>query len=422
MRKPITVMMILIFLLGPAGLTCGEGTGVTLSQETRIPATKSLLFNNVFILPQKGGVLAGILVGIDNDAVVILKKGQEEKIPWREMKTITIEVEKNKRQGVWLTMLAGIYFGNILVLRDKSQPPFYPRRYDGDSVWWYAWIEALIVGASSGLAFSVGRLFGKGEKTFEFAGGEKADLRKWEALKKFILGVDGAMKIHFSVQGSWVFPKITDRYRSLLQDAGYNIWRTEHYYGEQDSWRASEFNMLRKIQLTYSIRPDVEVGAALCFLGEPSLYGQKETSFQVYNPIWNYWYTSSQTLFMEQSFSSTGYFLVGIYKPFLRTLPRILSWNLGLGLGVSRTKLKTAISSYQYEYPPSGFEISKTQLCSLLFTELKLNLSNYLSFGLTADYMFAPSLQAAAIPEAGIPAQKLRVENGSIGFTMGFHF
>jgi hypothetical protein len=84
--------------------------------------------------------------------------------------------------------------------------------------------------------------------------------------------------------------------------------------------------------------------------------------------------------------------------------------------------LKTTISSYQYRSTPSGFEISKTQFCSLLFTELKLYLSNALSFGLTADYTMAPALQAPALPEVGIPAQKLRLGNGSIGFILGFHF
>jgi hypothetical protein len=422
MRKSLVVMIVSVLLIGPAGLKCREGMGVSLSQEIKIPATKSLLFNNVIILPRKSGVLAGILVGIDGDAVVILRKGQEEKIPWREMQTMTIEVEKNKRQTIVLTMLAGIYLGNVLVLRDTSQPSFYLGRHNGDSAWWYVWNEAIIVGASSGLAFLVGGLFGKAEKIFEFTGSEKPDLQKWEALKKFILGTEGSPKIHLSVQGGWVFPKLTNRYRSLFQDAGYNVWRTQYSYSGQDLWLASELNLLRKIQLTYSIRPSVEVGAALCFLGEPSLYGQKEISVQVYNPIWNSWYTSSQTLFMDQSFSSTGYFLVGIYKPFMRTLPRILSWNVGLGLGASRTKLTTAISSYQYGYSPSGFVISKTQFCSLLFTELKLDLSNSLSFGLTADYMFAPSLQAPALADVGIPVQKLRVENGSLGFTMGFHF
>jgi hypothetical protein len=423
MRKSLVVMIISVFLIGPAGLMCKEGMEVSLSQEIRIPATKSLLFNNVIILLQKAGALAGTLVGIDGDAVVILRKGQEEKIPWRDMKTITIEVEKNRRQGILMTMLAGIYLGNVLVLRDKSQPSFYIGSHNGDSAWWYVWNEAIIVGASSGLAFLLGGLFGQAEKTFEFTGSEKEDLRKWEAFKKFILGTEGGPKIHLSAQGAWVFPKITNRYRSLFQDAGYNSWRTQYYYGGQDLWPTSEFNMLRKIQLTYSIRPDVEIGAAVCFLGEPSLYGEKQISYQVYDPYGNYWYTSSQFFYVNQSLSSTGYFVVGVYKPFLKTLPKILSWNVGLGLGVSQIKLLTTVSDLYYDaYGSPGFEISKAQFCSLLFTELKLYLWNALSFGLTADYTLAPALQAPALPDVGIPAQKLRVGNGSIGFTLGFHF
>jgi len=394
-----------------------------LPQETKMSAAKSLLFNYVVIVSKNSGVLAGTLVGVENDSVVLLRKGQEEKIVWQDIEKITIERENRKKQNILMTMLGGAYLGHFLIYRDKTQPPFYLKDYSHESAWWYLWNEAIIFSASTGLAFLMGWLSGKTEKTFEFAGGEKADLRKWEALRKFILGADGAKKIHLSVQGSWVFPEITDRYRALFKDEGYNVWRRTEYYGlAYDEWSASELNLLRKIQLTYSIRPSLEVGAALCFLGEPSLYGQKVISAQVYNPIWNYWYTTSQTLNVEQSFSSTGYFLVGLYKPFLRTLPRIFSWNVGLGLGASRTKLKTAISSYQYGYSPSGFEISKTQFCSFLFTELRLNLSNSLSFGVTADYMFAPSLQAPVLPDVGVPAQKLQVKNGSIGFTMGFHF
>jgi hypothetical protein len=43
-------------------------------------------------------------------------------------------------------------------------------------------------------------------------------------------------------------------------------------------------------------------------------------------------------------------------------------------------------------------------------------------FGLTADYVFVPAANAPNIPEAGIPAQKLRFGNGSISFTLGLDF
>jgi len=311
-------------------------------------------------------------------------------------------------------------------LRAKGQPPVYMKDYDstlGLLLW-----EGIFVAAGTGLGYWFGSALEKGEKVFEFTGGEQHNLRIWEALKKFILQIDQVNKVHFSVQGGQVLGRASSRFQDLLKEAGYHIW-SAGYNGTAEAEAASNFNLLRKVQLTYSLRPGLEIGTAVSFLGEPSLSGWRQTESQTaYDPSLGS-YTTYQTANIMQAFSSTGYFVCCLYKPFFSRLPKNLSWDVGLGAGAAQIKvdLRTTISTSFPYYPyyteiSSESKISKTRLSSLVFTELKFYLSDGFSVGLIADYVFAPALKTSAIPEAGIPAQKLRLVNGSAGFTLGFDF
>jgi hypothetical protein len=106
-------------------------------------------------------------------------------------------------------------------------------------------------------------------------------------------------------------------------------------------------------------------------------------------------------------------------------MPKPIVWNVGLGAGVAKVNfsLESSIHSWCPTFEErSEHNISKTFFSGVIFTELNLYLHEAMSLGLTADYVFIPSEQAPEILEGGIPAQKLRLGNASVGFTLGFHF
>jgi hypothetical protein len=106
-------------------------------------------------------------------------------------------------------------------------------------------------------------------------------------------------------------------------------------------------------------------------------------------------------------------------------MPKRTAWNVGVGIGLAKVEfnLKAHTETWDpYTEVTTEHNISNTSFSGVVFTELKFHLQDSLVFGLTADYVFVPAANAPNIPEAGIPAQKLRFGNGSIGFTLGLDF
>lgn len=410
MRKEISIMIVLVLLFAPWAGRCDQERRPEPEKEARILAASDLQFGSVIILLRSGSMLGGALVGVESDAVILLRKGQEEKIPRKDIRKITIEKESNRSRAVLPIMLLGLYLGNVFFFRADGEPPFYlENEWSAPGI--FLW-ESIIIGGSTGLGFLLSGFFERKEKVFEFGDSEKENLENWEGLKRFILGKEDQRKIHLSLQGGQVFPRISSRYKSFFRDAGYSSYVEE----------PSRFNMLRKIQLVYSAKPYLDIGLAISWLGEPTSSGYKETSYQAYNPYGGYQYTAYEYRQFIQKVSSTGYFAVGVYRPFFNQAPKNISWNMGFGVGTVETKF--SLQSY-VGYPfyiTEDLTISKLQFGALAFTELNFNLTEGLSLGLAADYTFAPPIQAAALPETGVPAQRHRGVNGSIGFSLGLHF
>jgi hypothetical protein len=84
-------------------------------------------------------------------------------------------------------------------------------------------------------------------------------------------------------------------------------------------------------------------------------------------------------------------------------------------------------SYHSYRYPDyssnSEHQISKLLSSGVFFAEFNLQLGSHMSLGFGADYVLVPAKQEIpAFPDAGLPAQTLRFNNASIGFTLGLHF
>lgn len=416
-------MMALVLFFTPSAGRCGQEGRSESGKEARLPAASGLQFSSIIILLRSGSMLAGALVGVESDAVVLLRKGQEEKIPRQDIRRITIEKESNRSRSAFQVMLLGTYLGNVLLFRAEDEPAFYLRNdlCSGAIALW----ETIIVGASTGLGFLLSGILEKNEQVFEFSDSAKENLANWERLKRFILGIGDQKKFHLSLHGGQVFPRISSRYKSLFQSAGYEVYKSGYCYYGECAGEASDFNMLRKVQLTYSIKPYLDVGLAMSWLGERPISGYKETSFQAYDPYWGYQYTAHEHHNFSQQVSSTGYFVVGVCRPFFNQTPKKISWNVGFGVGTIKTDFilqSYSHNTYSYVDTTEVSKLSKLRFGALAFTELNFNLIEGLSLGFAADYAFTPAIEAPGLPEAGIPAQRLGGVNGSVGFNLGLHF
>lgn len=406
-RLSLVFIFILLFcLLEVKGQQIKKNPSASISE---MPISTSLLFNNVLVSRREGGSVYGLLVGVESEAVIVRVRGKDEKIPLSNLSKVVIETEKKTSRNALYSMLLGTYIGNFVLLRAKSHPNAYLKDFDS-GFGLFLW-NVIFAGAGGGLGYLISSAFEKGEKAFDFSGNEEKRQIKWDKFRRFVIGGDSyPKKFHLSIQAGYVFTRVSPRYFSLLENGGYYVSKykcTESGCGQE----ASDFNLLRKLQITFSPVSNAEVGAALYWLGEPSIHG--------YN------WQMERSIEMNQSLNVKGLYAVGIYKPFLKRIPTKIAWRVGIGLGAAKVDFKLNTQHHVwYPYTEVLFEhkISKTLISGVVFTELNFYLNDSLSFGLSVDYAYVPPEEAPEIPDAGIPAQKLRLGNGSIGFNLGLHF
>ncbi len=399
MQKALRWIFSFIFALAPIALPGSAADSEPVSdKDHQAPAAARLLIDQVEVFLRMGGILSGILVDITDKTVILLRAGQEQEIPKQEVKAIIV---KEKYRNILSSVLLLTYLENLIFLTGRDdQPPFYANHYESYVGFLYG--EAILLSANIGLVFLLSEALGISDKVFEFTGNDEDIRAEWERFKTSLRKSRRWQKLRLSLQAGRVYPQIWNRRSSFLRDGGFYVYRDP-----------SLFNLLRRIQITYSLTPDLEIGLAHGWFSEPMLRA------------WRYREAPYSSLSLQESFSSNGYYLVGIYRPFSRTLPNALSWDIGLGAGAAKTAIVTKAEIYDTPGSPSReteVRISRTQFSALAFTELKLNISRTLTFGLAADYFLASTVQLEAIPEAELPAQKFRVGNGSLGFSLALHF
>jgi hypothetical protein len=85
MRKSTALLIIgIVFFLGiEANKLLSQND--TPSASSRIPAVMRLLFNRVIVSRQSNGPLIGLLVGVENNSLVIKIKEDEHLIPYNDL-------------------------------------------------------------------------------------------------------------------------------------------------------------------------------------------------------------------------------------------------------------------------------------------------------------------------------------------------
>ena len=415
MKARMGLFLVTFLLLGWAN-TNGAALEPSATQASRQSAVSlDHYLSKIIVRTTDGKVFYGLLVGTEGNELIMKKGTSEERFSLRDVTEVSIESPKHSVSFMAGGMALGIYLGNIIFYRAGGQPFAYldDHAYSESGTFL---MDFIFASAGIGLGY-LASLSERDEENFRFSKGESNRLAEWERLKSFLAGRPRNKKIHLSIQAGQVFTGVSRRYQEAFANAHYNTGygfditrpgsdRYEYIEG------ARSFNLLRKAQLTVSLNSKIDVGAAVVFSGEPGIGG--------------YDYGDSGSRRVWQTYKASGYYAVAVYKPLSDIGPKKVQWSIGLGAGASRVGFELGMYSQggypDYEEKWAQHKIGQTVPSGLAFTELGFFFGPNTSLGLMADYVFGPTREIPEFPEWNIPAQKIRLGNGSLGIVFGMHF
>jgi hypothetical protein len=337
-------------------------------------------------LLKNGTVKSGWFVGTDRDSLVIQIGSQSERLSRQDLLRVTIDAAASTGAPALVGMVSGAYLGSALVLRGDNQPFLFVAENRGvGEVLLYNALFSLVGGA---LGYLVGSLQSN-EVVFDLSGTEEERSARWEDLCKGGQKAGREGSVHLSFQGSWVSGPVPEGRAN------------DYYYGQN----VNSLNMMRKLQLTYTMTDFADVGLAFMWLGQPS--------HSYYSP-------DNNTI----GLSGSGYYAVGVFKPLWTLGMHRVQWDIGLGVGLTSVNFSVTPNVYYYYYPPpsspgTAIALKKTTFSAMTYTELKVFFADYFSVGLTADLVYIPETIPAV---KGIAFERETFGTTSVGFVVGYHF
>jgi hypothetical protein len=424
-KKTRSVLLVVVLL--------GLGRDPLLARQTAATSEKPMLTPagrwqsiDIFVYLRQGGIVTGPLMGLEDQAVVLSTPQGRRVIPLADIARIVFKADEKSASVIVSGMLVGMYAGNLLLRHEAGKPFGYTMPFGAPLGVLLS--NVMFAAAGGGLFALVGASGGEKEVRFDFSAGETASLATWERLRQMVSDVPPGPGIHLDVMGGLIMAESIGRYSRTLEGAGYTLgtYSPEHHPGGSSDESTGNFNLLRKIQLTFNIGRALEVGLAFTPLSEPYAIAGKYQETSAGDQVFYRSFHAGQTL------AAVGAYAVAVYKPFPGRLPRALSWSLGLGLGAARVAYHLNIllesSTYQNgryvssERHESVFDLVKVRPSGVAFTQFEWFLYPNLSMGVIADFVYAPPARVPAFPEMGLPAQSLRFGNASVGFALGMHF
>ncbi|OGU29777.1 MAG: hypothetical protein A2057_08070 [Ignavibacteria bacterium GWA2_35_9] len=363
---------------------------------------KSTAMKQAIIFRPNQDAIRGKLAEIGEEYIVVFSSEREVTIPFADISRIILTYERGSGRGpIYGAVLAG-YAGTLILTRSQDHGGFVESR--DLSLYLLVVVPSIALGAGIGYLVDPGSV--QKEEVFDFTGSGEAKTGEKSRLLRAATHESRESKVHITFQGSHVnsnMPKLNLPGSSTSYD--YNT--------------ISEFNWLRKVQVTYSVVPEVEVGVALVWFSEPPQF-----SFG-YETLGN---SDSKSYNGFQSFEATGKYIVALYKPLYDLLDPRLDLKVGGGFGAASIDYSRTTTVWAYTQSGTGsqlnssFSVSDNFVVAYLFVQLEFELVDGLSLGLVADKVFGPSRDAPAVSEANIPPQTLRFHNTSVGFTISLHF
>ncbi len=357
-----------------------------------------------------GSVVWGRLKGADSDSIWLRQADENLAFSRKEIVKIVIEPPKRPSRGIIPGAVLGLYVGNGLLgmakgTPDSGRPPgFYLGHGSGDFPGGILGImaESFFAGAGGGLGWLVGSAGGK--EVFALPADPDKGQAIWGRFLDCLGGTPAPAKLHVRILGGPVDLRVSRSFDAAVRDAGFSA-------SHVSSW-ASNFSILRGFQVDYSLGSRLQAGLRISFTGEPFRWsvitGENE-----------------EEMTLMQRFGATVFHGVLSVEPLNTVLPWFMSWNAGLGAGVAAVRLGRQ-STIWIPSPSSRIqedvENRKVLPSAILFSTLEFRVTDILSLGFATDLTFIPAGPFPALPDAGLPGQKIGLSNASAGFVIGYHF
>ena len=363
--------------------------------------------NRLIVFLREGRSTAGFLVETSSDSLMLLTGGGNEWIPYSSLKTAILRGKRRPGEGFGYGILLGSYLSVLLIATEDNN--------ESDMFFKTGW-------ASSGLGIFItalpGMLVGGGigylidpgshaeDVVFDFTGPERRH-DFVERIRK-VHSAENQSSIQFSFYGGMISNRST------------GDWRTNQQYSQSQS----NFNWMRRAQISYTLLPDLNVAIALIWFGEPKEFRS--------------WYSSPSPNVFEsgtanQNLDALGYYLATYYRPFRKTLTSKLEILVGGGIGLANLEYRLDYTWYRSSYDPVTFQstdmtesgtqvISEARITGFLAGEVRYRVYRGLSLALSVDHVLGPARNLAGISQADLAPRTLKFGNTSVGFGIGLHF
>lgn len=355
-------------------------------------------------LPMKSQGMSGYLTAVEGDTLHVLTASGEESIARGDISKVILRGEAKSGKGLGYGMLLGGYASLYLLgARDENGTFLHPSFNDNPFVIMLAVFPGMAIGA--GIGYVIDPASEASDELIEIHKTDHANQDGWHRLEEN-LNPRHIGKIHFSVQGSHL-------YNFIFND------QSVFDYGRS----SSNFNLVRKLQCTYSFTPQIEAGIAWAPFGTLGVDGYR------------YEYTApgtSRNLQMNKTISATGYYIVGQYKPLSHGLSERFDLNVGGGIGWMSIDYQRTISGNISTYDnsnytnvslgPFPFAISSSELSGMIYSEIAMQVYDGLTFGLILDRLFVESVSDPGEPWMGYTPSPINLGTWSFGINLGVHY
>jgi hypothetical protein len=376
-----------------------------------------------------GTTLRGFLLGLEEQALVISVSQGRKAIPLGEIERVVVRAGNKGDPSVAFGSILGLYAGSLFYVHESGQPLGYMGTIT--SPLGLVLCDMAVVAAGGFFFGLLDPWKGAYERTYNFSGNGPERLARWERLRLGLAGVEPRRSVHLTLQAGSILAGGAGRYKKALDAAGYvpgndYSFIVAGYESDLYTNDVGSFNLIRKIQLTFDLKPSLEVGLAYYPLSEPVVMAGKDSdTFQGDLEYDRFGY-------VRQTFAATGVYAVAVYKPLTGRLPKTLSWGIGLGLGVARFNYR--LKAYEREIvlhndywvysqdSNDSFAYAKTVPSVVVSTQFDWFLGANASLGLTADYVTGPSVRVPAYPGMGLGGRSLGLGRAGVGIVLGTHF
>ena len=372
---------------------------------------KDLMYNIVIATDVNQKITKGLLYGMKGDTLYLSSKNEMIKLNLSNLLTLSIEDRRTRNRGFVYGTIGGMYFGTLLLLTSKDQPAKYIV-YDDDEAGVLALYELLFVTVGGGLGYLIDRNSGDEQEVFYFNQDEDGVSKEIKKLEDFLTNHPTSKKMKINFHLSQVNTRLSEIQDNTDDNYYWNAYYNSNYY------QLHNFNMLRKISLTYEVFEKFEIGVALNWFGEPS-FSYNKTDYR-YDSLYSY-----TTNTISQYYDGMGYYVVINYKPLRNIIPEYFDILIGAGVGIGKVdysfKNETVIQYSESEPIVVTHEsiVDEVLLSSIIMCEIKYFIYQELSLSLQADYIYL-SEKMPAIPIFDIDERNLG--NFSFGLGIGFNF